>query len=248
MTSELLTPLSWRIRGASVCGPGNRARGVTNQDAWLRVSRRGLNAIVVCDGMGSAPQAALGARCAALAARDALALWAGTADADPARLPGVVRAGWRLRLGHVSPERAATTVAFVGVAPDHRLVLGRLGDGLTVIIGDDGAAECIAGRGAGFSNETSALGAGDGRANWFIEQRELPAQASRAFVLMTDGVSDDIAEGSEFDFTRALLKVLNRGSAALVGELRGWPVAHHTDDKTIVAMWSGQADAGERYV
>jgi hypothetical protein len=61
---------------------------------------------------------------------------------------------------------------------------------------------------------------------------------------MTDGVSDDIAEGAEAPFTRALLDVLASSSQALVAELRGWPVAHHTDDKTVVAMWPERGKAG----
>ena len=67
---------------------------------------------VVCDGMGSRPRSREGARAATLAVRDAWRLWQKSPVGLIEDLIRLIEAAWRLRLGIIKAEEAATTCLF----------------------------------------------------------------------------------------------------------------------------------------
>lgn len=70
MVKQLQTQVQWF--GASVRGPLHQREKRLNEDAWKGISGSFGTAIIVSDGMGSKPNARMGARMACQAVKEAL--------------------------------------------------------------------------------------------------------------------------------------------------------------------------------
>ena len=97
------------IFGASVQGPLHRSEGRPNEDAWLHARGPFGSLAVVCDGLGSRPNARAGARAACAAVKEAVSRWSKAEDAPLSYLSHLVEVLWRLRLHPTPPDSAATT-------------------------------------------------------------------------------------------------------------------------------------------
>lgn len=225
------------IFGASVIGPGNRERGEPKQDA---VMLRGLAdgwLGVVCDGLGSHPRSAWGARQACRAARNAIAA---KADFDPEAVCASLHANWLCSLAPVNPQEAGTTCLFAYVDTAGRALCAQIGDGL-VVCRSKGVIRRITPVRSGFSDHTEAMGETFRPEEWIVHENYL-LQPGDGILMMTDGVSDDIRpDAVEGFFEEVRLQGCNRGRRMmrrwLTQQLHEWPTAHHSDDKTIAGIF-----------
>lgn len=229
------------IYGASVRGPRNRREGRANQDAWVRAAGPFGDLIAVCDGMGSRPNADVGARAACKAAKKSVRLWPGSASsADPRHLVGLVEILWRLELTPRAASDCASTCALALREPDGHILIAGIGDGLALLKHKDGNLSSFGGRGSGaFGDETLALGTLHRIDDWWISVE--PPGVGRTVVLATDGVADDIDVNRLAGFVDWLATDIGHLDPRprwrrLQRELLDWPVPHHLDDKTIAIL------------
>jgi serine/threonine protein phosphatase PrpC len=227
-----------RVVASSVRGPSHARDGLPCQDAWLAVTDVRASLAVVCDGMGSRPRAREGSRAATLAIRDAWRLWRRSPVGSVEDLIRLIEAAWRLRLGRIPPDEAATTCLLYAEDGHGRAAQAQLGDGLIARQSRHGAVAVHPTRSLGF-NLTHALGTPHTLADWSFALVE-PLAIGEALMLATDGVSDDLNPARLGDFvtwTKDELGSLQRPGRVLAHELRNWPVPHHQDDKTLLIMW-----------
>jgi len=237
--------------GASVQGPMHRREGTPNQDAWLRAGGRFGSLIVVCDGMGSKPNARMGAQAACTAAREAVARWSMAEDAPVSYLAHLIEVLWRLRVHPNDPGDAATTCLLAFVGPTGQWVVGGVGDGLVALrTGNETASQYVGNRDGGFGNETPALGVSRGPKAWNLKVLP-PTTLDRLAVLATDGVADDLIPEKLDAFCDWLVDDFQGLEPALrwrrlQGELRDWPTPRHIDDKTVAVLRMSAAASGVR--
>jgi len=227
-----------RIVASSVRGPSHGRDGLPCQDAWLAVPDPRASLAVVCDGLGSRPQASEGSRAATLATRDAWRLWRRSPVGSVEDLIRLVEVAWRLRLQATPPDAAATTCLIYAEDGHGRAAVAQLGDGLVARRNCDGRVFIHPACGGGFGL-THALGTPHTLAEW---SRDLttPIAPGEALVMATDGVSEDLDPARLGDLAAWVIEdvATRRGpGSALAHELRNWPVPHHLDDKTLLVMW-----------
>jgi hypothetical protein len=228
--------------GASVRGPAHAADGRANEDAWAQSRSVGEAVIVVSDGMGSKPNAAVGSRAACRAAIDALRQWRRFPEADTDTLLGLLHVLWRARVAPLEPSSCACTCLLAVLRQEGESFAAQLGDGVVLVRDDGGVRSVLERSSSSFTNETHALGITKRLAAW---KKEVLPTGTRSIVLCTDGVADDLLPEKYDEFVGWLETDIGRQKAnrrwrALVASLRGWPTPRHSDDKTIaVAMRGG---------
>lgn len=229
----------------------HRREGVPNQDAWLRTSGRFGSLIVVCDGMGSKPNARKGAKSACLAAREAMVRWSVVEDAPVSYLAHLIEVFWRLRVHPSEPGDAATTCLLAFAGTTGQWIAGGVGDGLVAIkTGDEPARRLIGGRDTIFGNQTSALGVSRGPKAWKLTVLP-PTDFDRLAVLATDGIADDLIPNKLDAFCNWLVEDFQYVAPTtrwrqLQTELRNWPTPRHIDDKTVAVLKIPAATAEEK--
>lgn len=231
----------WSAMGASVRGPEYRKDGRPNQDAWLSRCAHGAALAVVCDGLGSRPHSAVGARAGCRAVSDAVGHWADIPDAPPDLLLRLVHALWNLRVYETGRDESATTCLFAVATKDGRLLLAQLGDGLVMLKTSKGTIT-LEPPTERFGNATTGLGIASDVREWrFHLEPHFTGAAS--ILLVTDGVADDLLPEKRADFLEFL--VTNYGSRpttarnrSIAKQLRDWPTPRHRDDKTVAVLWN----------
>ncbi len=226
--------------GASVRGPRHRKEGRPNEDAWIHASGAFGVLAVVCDGMGSKPNARFGARAACAAVKEAVSRWSRVDGAPLAYLPHLIEMLWRLRTHPVKPDSAATTCLFALVTSGGAWIVGGIGDGLALARSGAEVRVVVGDRGSDFANETAALGVSNGTRAWTLVELP-PSDLDRVAVLATDGVSDDLRPDRLGDFCDWLTEAFreltpSERTRALAAELRAWPTPGHLDDKTLAVV------------
>ncbi|MCP4696900.1 MAG: protein phosphatase 2C domain-containing protein [Gammaproteobacteria bacterium] len=232
--------------GASVRGPLHSKENQPNQDAWLNGAKRAGHFAVVCDGMGSRPQARHGARAACRAVRRALGLWGQAKQADLDALPRLINVLWKLEISPFPPEECATTCLFALLTPDGDLLTGGLGDGLAALKTGKGITVLTERESEAFANQTLALGCPHRLEDWVLHRFSL-AREPFELLLATDGIADDLQIERLDDFIAWLVSEFKTLPASqrwrsLRRELNHWPTPRHLDDKTLALLWQEEYD------
>lgn len=230
------------IFGASVQGPLHRSEGRPNEDAWLHARGPFGSLAVVCDGLGSRPNARAGARAACAAVKEAVSRWSKAEDAPLSYLSHLVEVLWRLRLHPTPPDSAATTCLLALTTTNGKCIVGGVGDGLALVRTGAALQVIVGDRGADFANETNGLGASMGPRAWTLTEFP-PTNADRLAVLASDGVADDLLPERFDGFCDWLVDTFQPRSprerrSILTAELRAWPTPGHLDDKTLAVIHS----------
>ena len=166
-----------------------------NQDAWAATSTGTWAMAVVCDGLGSKPESAFGAKQACRAAIDAARIWGPSACRDFHGLLRLLELSWNVRVHAVGADNSGSTCVLAFWRPCGDLYLAQLGDGVAAVAAP-GVTPTMALSGKGeFANETSSLGSIYNRDAWSVCQfSDLPEDS--ILLLATDGVADHL------DFSR----------------------------------------------
>lgn len=230
------------IFGASVRGPLHHSEGRPNEDSWLHARGPFGSLAVVCDGLGSRPNARAGARAGCAAVKEAVSRWSKADDAPLSYLSHLVEVLWRLRLHPTPPDSAATTCLLALATINGKCIVGGVGDGLALVRTGADLRVIVGDRGEDFANETKGLGVSTGPRAWTLAEFP-PTDAERVAVLATDGVADDLLPerlDGLCDWLIASFEPLppRERHCRLAAELRAWPTPGHLDDKTLAVVHS----------
>lgn len=240
---------NWSFWGVSVTGPGHLKRGVPNQDAWLARKYKWGEAVAVSDGLGSCPKSDKGSKAACLAVMDAARICCLRNNFNIEEFLRLQHAFWRFRISPHNPADCAATCLFV-LRSAEVCFLGRLGDGMIAFLSDiPELSGILPDRETGhFSNQTHSLGLEFTPGLW--QTINMKNDSLQAFLLCTDGISDDLKPEDRLDFVRSIYSNhLDMTISCRRGSLRNcfskWPVPKHSDDKTAVCLFK---EKGEAYV
>ena len=233
--------LSW---GATATGPGHRRMGLPNQDAWaVRHYNSGV-VVAVSDGLGSCTHADVGSLAACRAVAEATKLHFRYSPADMTGMPALVQHLWKMMLLGHSPSESSATCLFVAMRYGANALLAQLGDGLVAACRRDGGIDLLMpDKADSFANLTVGLGSSQAAAGW--RTLSVHEERYRAFVLCTDGVSDDLVPDAVGEFAWGVFEHYRRHSGRersrdLHRWLNAWPVPGHSDDKTIACIFRSE--------
>lgn len=204
---------------------------------------------MVCDGLGSRPNARAGSRAACAAVKEAVSRWSKADDAPLAYLSHLVEVLWRLRLHPTPPDSASTTCLLALATIKGKCIVGGVGDGLALVRTGPALRVIIGDRGDDFASETKGLGASTGPRAWTLAEFSA-TDAERVVVLATDGVADDLVPERLDGFCDWLIASFGplaprQRRSRLAAELRAWPTPGHLDDKTLAVVHSPALVQGE---
>lgn len=233
--------------GATVIGDHHQASGLTNQDAWLSARGAYGHLLVVCDGVGSKPRAALGSLAATQAVREAVIRWNKATRAPTTALVRLIELFWKLRILPELARDCATTCLFAYVTPFNEILIGGIGDGIVLLRSPSGTVEVLHGRGASdFVNQTAVLGSEHGQSNWTF--RKIALNDVDLVMIATDGVADDLLPERYTGLMQWFASNTAGVSSAVGGQrlkhaLRNWATPKSGDDKTIAVLRVRDNDA-----
>ena len=201
-------------------------------------------AAAVSDGLGSRAHAEVGARaaCRAVLAEADLDMY--DEPSSLADMPARVQSRWLTLLHGRAPADCSATCLFVVVRFSGDVVVAQLGDGLVAACAADGAVDVLMpDKSDSFANMTDSLADKDARDRW--RTMVVPERRYGAFILCSDGIADDLEPSMVAPFVRAVV-AHHRGQGRRVWRrevrswLRDWPVAGHTDDKTMACLYRSE--------
>lgn len=238
---------SWSYFGASVRGPAHARDGLPKQDAWLGHKFGNTSVIVVCDGLGSRPYSRHGAEQGCRSVISSVKQWLAVPNAPIGILIRLIHAIWTLRIYPYNESECASTCLFAVACENGRLYVAQLGDGLSLVVGDD-SLHRITSANDDFSNETTGLGIAHKFSDWKIFESSQSGISS--VLLASDGIADDLDKNKLEEFSDFVLSSYSLFSPRerwrmLSRDLRNWSVPYHSDDKTLAIMWRKEMKENE---
>lgn len=228
----------WKSFGASVRGPGHVATGKPNEDAWASFHHAWGDGIVVSDGLGSKPFAEFGSKAACLAVAYAVNACRNKGAGGHDLIFDCINANWLSLVSPLEPDDCAATCLFAYRLGDGAIHLGRIGDGLSAAVTDNGSIVHLPDENShGFSNITVGLSPKTSSKDW--RYLSLPEEQCVAVLLCTDGVADDLenVDGFVTAFIAAHRTLAaERANRCAHEMLANWPTPKHSDDKTIACL------------
>lgn len=231
----------WNSWGASVIGPLHDKAGISNQDSWMARRYKWGNVVIVSDGLGSKAHSDHGSKAACLAVFEAAKSYQNTPDANIVDILRLIHANWLVKIAPYCSTDCSATCLFA-IQIEGIIILGRLGDGMIVALGENGEDHLILSdhKRDSFSNYTNSLQQEFKSEQW--EVATIESTTCNAVVLCTDGISDDLLPEKQATFAQELysayagLEPMER-KKDLKRWLNNWPVPGHSDDKTIACLF-----------
>ncbi len=233
----------WQAIGYSCQGQAHLRTGLPNQDCWLQAGAEDYMLVAVSDGMGSCPQARLGAQatCQAFqaAAKEFLACGQGELIVDDPR--GYLQRVAALRTEIIRTKGVelhdADSTGLLAFFYEDRVLLAQLGDGVVLAIDALGGLLRILhdGKDQSFLNQVRGFGSSGVARGW--KAAVLPQVLVEAVLLCTDGVEMEPLD--EYAHLAADLRAEARDDIEICQRslrqlLDSWPRHGSQDDKTLV--------------
>ncbi len=234
----------WKAWGVTTIGPSHIKSGLPNQDAWLSRKYKWGEIIAVSDGVGSRGRSNVGSKaiCKSVVQASKILFKSKNIKIENIQIEEFLRlihSLWLVNIYPYSPQECSATCLFT-IRNGDKLLLGQLGDGLIVATSTNSNAEILNDvKEDSFSNVTYSVGS-----NFHFEQWKysiLDANEYNSVLLCTDGISDDLISGSEYDFAKGLYEAYGNCKPRkryyeILHWLKNWPTPKHTDDKTIACL------------
>jgi len=231
----------WNSWGASLIGPLHVKAGIPNQDSWMARRYKWGNVVVVSDGLGSKTHSDHGSKAACLSVFEAAKSFQNNPDVNIVDILRLIHANWLVKIAPYSSSDCSATCLFA-IQIEGLITLGRLGDGIIAALGETEENHIILSdnKQDSFSNYTNSLQQEFKPDQWEITTIE--SKRYHAIVLCTDGISDDLMVGKEFEFTKEFVNEYanlrsHKRSSNIKKMLNEWPVPGHSDDKTIACLF-----------
>jgi serine/threonine protein phosphatase PrpC len=231
-----------KAAGACVTGPAHVQAGQDGQDALALRGWRGGWIAAVADGLGSRARSALGSRLAVQAAQQIARQWspASWLDLSDRRCVTDLYRRWLALVPWQDKSCAATTLLWLVCDAEGRARVWQLGDGV-VLCRIGGRIQVLTPDRPGFGNQTRALGTHRAWSDWHTASFTL-REPGDLVLLMTDGVSDDLAASSLDGFMSVVHRQVRQRSRRqarrwLTHELTHWATPLHSDDKTVAVVF-----------
>lgn len=235
----------WRGFGDSEIGPLHQRFDLPNQDAYHLELKTEPALIAISDGLGSKPLSQLGAQAVCRAVVRVAQHYTNDMKVEPLVLIDLFHGYWLEELQSIDIEQCSCTALFAIVLGDQTFI-AQLGDGDCCIITSkqvDGEQQVrfLSDKDEGFFvNQTHSLGNKFQFGQW--QYCFLPTVELEACFLATDGIADDLALEHRAGFYLELLNQYQQLTDAQVKTdvrcwISQWPVAGHSDDKTIAALY-----------
>jgi len=228
--------------GHSEIGPSHVENNTNNQDAWSIKHFDCGEVIVVSDGVGSKPQSEFGSEAVCLAAINLSSFWKKNVNCSAVTLLKKFHEYWIDALEEKEPNQCSSTSLLVIRCYD-LIFMAQLGDGLLSFINSQGDVDFLADdfNEESFSNQTYALQKSHHESQWNWKMGN--AKDFTSFLLMTDGISDDLLQEQKASFVKGVVDHYStmpdeEAKKEIMGWLKSWPVPNHQDDKTIACMYS----------
>lgn len=237
--------LVWRGFSDSEIGPLHQRLGLPNQDACHLELENEPVLIAVSDGLGSRPLSQFGAQAVCRAVVRVAQQSINAVIVEPLSFIELFHGYWLEELEGVDIEQCSCTVLFAIVLGEQTFI-AQLGDGDCCIVtskqgeGEQQVRFLTDKNDDLFANQTHSLGRKLQARNWqFCLQ---PTAELDACFLVTDGIADDLALEHRSSFYLELLSQYQKlTDDEVIADVRRWisqwPVASHSDDKTIVALY-----------
>jgi hypothetical protein len=224
--------------GASVIGPRHEQLSEPNQDSILLNGNCGGWIFAVADGLGSRSRSDIGAQMACKIANRVLRNSAHAGNLDPTLEE--IHSKWVAAVTPYGVDQAATTLLLGSVNSRGAVRVAQIGDGL-ILMRQRGEFTVLSPTREGFSNQTWALARSHEPERWTSAKGNF-VNPGDGVVLMTDGVSEDIAYEALPEFMDAIYRSClkrnrRRGRRWLESELTNWATPLHSDDKSLVAVF-----------
>ena len=230
----------YKLWGATVKGPSHKKKNLPNQDSFLYKYYSWGELAVVSDGLGSKKHSDFGSRMACKAIQLEIERWDKTEPINMEEFTTQIHTRWLELVGLKGAKNCGTTCLFC-IRIFDTVYLGQLGDGMILIIDKDKLVLNMEDpKGESFSNLTSALSTSHNPNLWKFTK--FSTSDFSTIFLCTDGISEDLLSHLKLKF--AIELVDHYGSIifpiyrtfTLRKMMTNWPVPHHNDDKTIVAL------------
>jgi len=228
--------------GHSEIGPSHVKNNMNNQDAWCIKYFDWGEVIVVSDGVGSKSQSEFGSKAVCRAAIKLSHYWHENINYQAERLLEKFHEYWIDALEERDPSECSCTSLWVIHCHD-LIFMAQLGDGLLSFISPQSEVGFLIDdfNETSFSNQTFALQEKhyEYQWNWKVSS----AQDFTSFLLMTDGISDDLLQEQKASFVKGVVEHYSimaeeQAKKEIMGWLKSWPVPNHQDDKTIACIYT----------
>ena len=241
---------NWTSYGASVIGPSHVKFKIPNQDFWISKHYSWGHIVVVSDGLGSHEKSDIGSRAACNAVVKASKIYLKHQSSSLENLLRLVHSIWLMELDAYKPQICSATCLFVLITKD-KCIAAQLGDGAIIALANNETDSFIMDdeKEDSFSNITKSLYSNFNFKHWKI--KEIDITKYKAFILLTDGISDDIIKENQLNFANELITSYKEYShSKAINEIKNWminwPVPHHSDDKTIACLYKKDIYAGNK--
>jgi len=232
----------WQSWGQTEIGPLHIKSGGPNQDAWLTRHFDWGDIIVVSDGLGSKSLSDKGSQAACAAVIAMAEYWYNFPEITPEKLLSYLHKSWLLKIKGMEINECACTCLFV-IRLYEEVFAAQLGDGLLAIYKETPESikqlsmPYVEGH---FSNQTEALQEKFLLKDW--QYQRLKSDDMDAFLLCTDGISDDLDSAHIDGFVKDVYQYYRLKEHKVISEeltawLKNWPVPKHSDDKTIACLY-----------
>lgn len=129
----------------------------------------------------------------------------------------------------------STTLIFVILYENNKVVLGQAGDGL-LYTSFNGKGAIFKKKNDDFTNVTNALNAARKYRGWIFKQKSVDKQGELTFFACSDGLSEDLYENSYDSFLNKIISEINSNKGDEIRNLIcNWPVKGSSDDKSLFA-------------
>jgi serine/threonine protein phosphatase PrpC len=193
------------IHSAIVKGPNKKLL----QDAFGVINKNAFTLLIVADGLGSAEHSDFGARKAVISVEKAINSWRSLKKKNLKVLIQLIHFNWNLLLGDSELEKTdcSTTCLFAYIDKiEKKIILAQLGDGVVLF---QNKSEIAFLKSSDEYNYTKSLGSSKSYNDWNIKQLDLDLNEFN-LLICTDGISEDLVENKEFEFTENLIKALEK--------------------------------------
>lgn len=232
------------LYGFSARGPAHIRHNLPNQDSFFAKNFGSFSLLVISDGMGSKKYADVGSKAACRAVYNVLRKYVYLKKKyrkNKKNIFTMIKDEWLKLIFPYEAKDCSATCLFV-LCSSKKCLAAMLGDGLIYIKETDAKNSQIMTdeKSDDFSNATVSMSSSKYLNEW--KYKFVPLKKIKSILLTSDGISSDLQDGKEKDFSQDVLedlqkeKTIRQKKSVLSQIVFKWPVPMHSDDKTIAVM------------